>query len=245
MLGGDEEFAGEGGFGGAAAKGFFGGEANEIGVVVFLGDVGEDEMADAGIEAFGVGEEFADRMVGEVTGAGKDALFDDPGIGADLEHVEIVVGLEDEAIGLAEVGPHVIRQVAEISADGDLGAVGAEGESDGICRVVRDGESVDFNVADGEALAGLDRFDAAEALAEGVGEDALESLQGGLGDVERGFPEAEDLGEAVAMVGVFVGDEDSVEAIEITSDGGEAGQSFAFSKAGVNEDAGSVGFEQG
>ena len=47
------------------------------------------------------------------------------------------------------------------------------------------------------------------------------------------------------MVGVFVGDEDGVETVDIASDGGEAGEGFAFSKAGVNEDAGAFGFEQG
>jgi hypothetical protein len=36
VLGGDEDFAGEWGFGGAAAEGFFGGDAHQIGVVVFL-----------------------------------------------------------------------------------------------------------------------------------------------------------------------------------------------------------------
>jgi len=40
VLGGDEEFAGEEGLGGTAAEGFFGGDADEIGIVVFLGDVG-------------------------------------------------------------------------------------------------------------------------------------------------------------------------------------------------------------
>ena len=245
VLGGDEEFAGEGGFGGAAAEGFFGGEANEIGVVVFLGDVGEDKMTDAGIEAFGVGEEFADRVVGEVASAGEYALFDDPGVRADLEHVEIVIGFEDEAIGLAEVDSDVIGQIAEIGADGDLGAVGAESESNGVGGVVRDGERVDVDVADPETLASLDGLYAAEALAESVRQNALEGFQGGLGDIERGFPEAEDLREPVAVVGVFVGDEDGVETVDIAPDGGEAGEGFAFSKAGVNEDAGAFGFEQG
>ena len=202
-------------------------------------------MADAGIEAFGIGEKFADGVVGEMAGAGEDALLDDPGIGADLEHVEIVIGFEDEAIGLAEMDSDVIWKVAEIGADGDFGAVGAEREANGVGGVVRDGEGVDVDVADGEALAGLDGFDAAEAFAESVGEDALEGSHGGLGDVERGFPEAEDLREAVAVVGVFVGDEDGVETVEITSDGGETGEGFALSEAGVNENAGGFGFEQG
>jgi hypothetical protein len=223
VLGGDEEFAGEGGFGGAAVEGFLGREADEIGIVVFLGNMGEDEIADAGIQALGIGEEFADRVIGEMARAGEDALLDDPRIRADLEHVEIVIGFEDEAIGLAEMNSDVIRQVAEIGADCDLGAIGAEGKSDGVGRVVRDGERVDVDIADREALAGLDGFDAAEAFAESVGQDALEGFHGGLGDVERGFPEAEDLGEAVAVVGVLVSDKDRVEAIDVAVDRGETG----------------------
>ena len=223
VLGGDKEFAGEGGFSGATAEGFFGGEADEIGVVVFLGNMGEDEMTDAGIEAFGVGEEFADRVIRKMAGAGEDALLDDPGIRADLEHVEIVIGFENEAIGLAEMDPDVIGQVAEIGADGDFCAVGAKGESDGVCGVVRDGERVDINVANGETLARLNGFDATEALAEGLGENALKNAHGGLGDEERSFPETEDLRKTIAMIGVLVSDEDGVEAIDVAFDGGETG----------------------
>ncbi len=245
VLGGDEKFAGERGFGRAAAECFFGGEADEIGIVVFLRDVGEDEIAHAGIETFGVGEKFADGVIGKMAGAGKHALLDDPGIGADLEHVEIVIGFEDEAIGLAEMHSHVIGEVAKIGADGDFGAVGAEGEADGIGSVVGDGEGVDVNVADGEGLSSLNGFDATETLAEGVGKDALERAHGGFGDVERSFPETEDLREAVAVVGVFVSDEDGVESVNVAFDGGETCEGFTFSEAGVNEDAGAFGFEQG
>ena len=223
MLGGDEEFAGEGGPGGAAAESFFGGEANEIGVVVFLGDVGEDEMADAGIEALGIGEEFAYGVIGEMASAGEDALLDDPGIGADFEHVEIVIGFEDEAIGVAQMDFDELRHVAEVGDDGELGAVGAEGESDRVGSVVRNRERVDVDIADGEGLSGLDGFDAAEALAEGVGQNALEGLHCGLGDVQRRFPETEDLGEAVAVIGMLVCDEDRIETIDAALDRSEAG----------------------
>ena len=202
-------------------------------------------MADAGIEPLGIGEEFTDGVIGKVAGAGKDALLDDPGIGPDLEHVEVVIGFQDEAIGLAEMDSDVIRQVAEIGADGDFCAVSTEGESDGIGRIMRDGERMDVNVADGETLASLDGFDASEALAESVGQNALEGFHGGLGDIERRLPEAEDLREAVTMIGVFVGNEDRVEAIDVALDSGEAGEGFALSEAGVNEDAGGFRFEQG
>ena len=62
-MGGDQEFAREGEFGGAAAEGFFGGDLSEIGVVVFLGDVREDEVARGRVKAFGVGEEFANGEI--------------------------------------------------------------------------------------------------------------------------------------------------------------------------------------
>ena len=202
-------------------------------------------MADAGIEALGIGKEFADGVIRKMAGAGEDALLDDPWVWADLEHVEIVIGFEDEAIGLAEMDSYVVWKVAEISADGDFGAVGAEGEAYGVGGVVRDGKGMDVDVADGEALASLDGFHAAEALAKGVREDALQGFHRGLGDIERRLPEAEDLRKAVAVVGVLVGDEDRVEAVDITPNGSEAGEGFAFSEAGVNEDTGGFGFEQG
>jgi len=47
------------------------------------------------------------------------------------------------------------------------------------------------------------------------------------------------------VIAVFVGDENRVEPVEIAPDRSEAGEGFAFSKAGVNEDAGAFGFEQG
>ena len=51
--------------------------------------------------------------------------------------------------------------------------------------------------------------------------------------------------EAVAVVGVLVGDEDGIEAVDVALNGGEASESFAFSEAGVNENAGGFCFEQG
>ena len=103
---------------------------------------------------------------------------------------------------------------------------------------------MDVNVADGETLASLDGFDTSEAFAESVGQNALEGFHGGLGDIERRFPEAEDLRQAVAVIGVFVGDEDCVEAIDAALDSGEAGESFTFPEAGVNEDTSGFRLEQ-
>jgi hypothetical protein len=244
VLGGEKKLADESGFIGATAERFFCGEECEIGIVVFLRHVSENEIAGVTIETIGIGKVFADRVVGEMAGAGKDALLNDPRIGADLEHVEVVVGFENETISFAEVDFDKLRHVAEVGADGNLGAVGAKSETDGIDGIVRDGKGVDVDVTDAKALAGLNGLNAAEALTEGLRENALKSTHGGLGYIERTLPETEDLRETIAVIGVFVSDEDSVKMIEVGFDGGEPSKSFAFTEASVNKDAGAFGFEQ-
>ena len=118
-----------------------------------------------------------------------------------------------------------LGHVAEIGADGDFYALGAEGQTDGIGGIVGDGEGVDVDIADGEVLACFNFFHAAQAFGESVGEDAVEGVEGRFGGVERSFPEAENLREADAVIGVFVSDEDSVEIVEIAIDGGRRSRS--------------------
>src|SRR5260370_29699115 len=160
VLGCNEEFAGEARLGGAALQRFFGGEADEIGIVVFLRDVREDEIARDRVEAVGVGKILAYGVIRKMAGAAEDALLDDPWIRADLEHVEIVIGFEHETIGAAKVGFDPLGHIAEVGDDGHFRAIRTKSESDGISRVVRNGKRVDVNVADGEMLARLDGFDA-------------------------------------------------------------------------------------
>jgi hypothetical protein len=52
------------------------------------------------------------------------------------------------------------------------------------------------------------------------------------------------LRKPVTVVGVFVSDQDGVEMVKFPADSRETRQGFTFSKAGVNEDAGAIGFEQ-
>lgn len=47
------------------------------------------------------------------------------------------------------------------------------------------------------------------------------------------------------MVGVFVSDQNGIEAANFRADSREARQGFALSESGINEDAGAFGFEQG
>jgi hypothetical protein len=184
-------------------------------------------------------------MIRKMAGAAEDALLDDPRIRADFEHVEIVIRFENQAVGATKMDFDKLGHIPKVGNDGHFRAVRTKGESDGISRVVWNSESVDVNVADSEVLARLDGFNAFEPLAERFREHAPHCVQGGLGDVERRFPETQHLREAVAMVGVFVGNQDAVELVDGFFDGGEAGEGFAFAEACVHEEAGALGLEQG
>ena len=137
-----------------------------------------------------------------------------------------------------------LRHITKVGAYSHFGAVGAKREADGVCRVVRNREGVHIDVANGKMLAGLNGFDAAKALPKGFGKNALQRCHGGFGYVEWRFPEAEHLRQSIAVVGVFVSDEDCVEMVEISFHRGEARQRFAFTQASVYKDAGAFGFEQ-
>ena len=178
-----------------------------------------------------------------MSGAAEHALLDDPGIRADFQHVEIVIGFEDQAIGAAEMDFYEFGHVTKVRDDGHFRAVRTERETNRVGGVVRNSESVNVNVADREVLARLNRFDAPEALAESFWKHALHRIHCGLGDVERRFPKPEHLRQAVAVVGVFVGDEDAVEMVDGSFHGGEAGQRFAFAESGIHEEAGTLGLE--
>ena len=244
VLRSDQEFAGEGRFGGAPVKRLFGGDEREIGIIVFLGDVRQHKVASARIKAVGIGQVFTDGVIGEVSGAGEDTLLDDPRIWADFQHIQIVIGFEDQAICFSQMDFDELGHVAEVGADGHLGAVRAECESDGVGSIVRNGEGVYVDIANCEALAGLNGFHASQALGESTGKDALQRVHGRRSNVKRHLPEPEDLRQAVAVVGVLVSDQDGVEVVKFPADGSEAGQGFAFAKAGVNKDAGAFSFEQ-
>ncbi len=108
-----------------------------------------------------------------MSGAAEDALLDDPRIGADLEHVEIVIGFENQAIGVAQMDLDQLRHVAEVGDESDLDSIGAEREADRIGSIVGNGKRVHFDVADAEALPGVNGLDTAEAFAKSVRQRAI------------------------------------------------------------------------
>jgi len=93
-------------------------------------------------------------------------------------------------------------------------------------------------------LAGMHGFDATQTLFQAIGKNTLQRIESWFGNVKRGFIETQHLRQAVAVIGMFVGDENSVDLIESNFAGGQSGESLALAKAAINEEAGARSFEQ-
>src|ERR1700675_752332 len=79
-LRGDVQRTAEGEFSGALPKRFVRKNLRDLGRVVLLGEMPEDQMARQAVEHFRISEEFADHCVREMSGAAHHALLDVPGI---------------------------------------------------------------------------------------------------------------------------------------------------------------------
>jgi len=222
----------------------------DIGRIVLLGKMREDEMARAGVEGVRIGEKFADDGIGKMAGAAHHALLDVPGIRPDLQHFEIVIRFKNQEIGFAEMMFDQLGQISEIGDNGDFGAVGAEGVANGIDRVVRDCERIDFDVANLEALAGADVLDPLDGgflagLFGIFGVHLHDFAVCRLGEVGGAFPVARELGDGAGMVGMLVGDQDDVNALGLAAaESFKAAKNFLAAEAGIDEEGGAFGFEQ-
>src|SRR6266705_1776687 len=207
--------------------------------------MGKDEVARAGVEAFRIAQKFADGVIGEMARAAQDALLDDPRIRTRFKHVWIVIRFEDQAVALAKMMLDELGQVAEVGNKPQLRAVATERERDRISGVMRNGKGVNFNVANREALPGVNGFDSIETLRQRVGENPMQRVERLFGDKERRFPRRQSMRQAAAMVRVFVRNQNAVESVDIDTNSGEPRQGFPPAESNVHEESGALGLEQG
>src|SRR5207245_6885883 len=151
----------------------------------------------------------------------QNALLDDPRIRARFEHIWIVIRFEDQAVALAKMMLDELGQVAQVGNKPELRAVATERERDRISGVMRNGKGVDFNVANREALPGVNGLDAVETLRQRVGENPMQRVERRCGDEEGCFPRRQGMRQAAAMVCVFVRNQNAVEAVDIDANSGE------------------------
>lgn len=215
-----------------------GGHADQFRMVVVLAQVAEDKRRGTGGEI--VPEKIGNDVVREMAVAAHHALLYGPWIRADLEHFDIVIGFEQQNIRGAQMVLDGIWDVAKIGGNPDFDARGAKGVADRIDGIVRNGETVDRDIADRERTACLETFDG------GFAGFPIDDRRGALRNVDgNGAAQfAEEAAEAGNVIGVFVGDEDGVEPIKRFARGGETLHEIAYTQARVNEEARRVGGNQ-
>src|SRR5579859_588997 len=122
-------------------------------MIVVLAEMAQNQSRGGGIEL--VAEIIAHHFVRQVAVAAHYALLHRPGIRSDLKHIEVVIGFEQQHVRAAQVELDRVRDIAEVGDDADLDALRLKAKAHRVDGIVRDGEAVDFDVADGQARARL------------------------------------------------------------------------------------------
>jgi hypothetical protein len=237
--------AAEGEFPGTAAERFLGANARDVRRIVLLGKMREDQMLRARIKQFRVREKIADYRVRKMARAAHHALLDVPRIGTHLQHIEIVIRLQNQKIGFAQILFHKLGHVAEIGDDHYLDSVRAEAVTNRIGGVVGDGERSYFDVADFKSYAGTNVFDALDFSYRAVLAQPQDFAMRQLREIGRAFPVARHLRHGAGMIAVLVSDQDGVHVVGTqAAQRFETPQHFLAAKACVNEESGMACLEQ-
>lgn len=93
--------------------------------VVGFAEVGQPEPANA-VAAPGAEDGVGGLVVGEVTGGTENALFEVVGIGTAHEPLAVVIGLQDEHVGLEHGLEHGIGDFTTVNGDADAATTGAQ-----------------------------------------------------------------------------------------------------------------------
>lgn len=215
----------------------------EFGFVAVAAEVRENQVAEPVADDFG--GDGGGGFIVEVPVPAHDALSGGPGTnGVVLEHSDVVIGFEDQEVHLPDAFDDELGGMAEVGNDADgVGAV-MECEGDRVEGVVGDAEGFDGQVTNRESLAvGKD----APRDADAVGPVGLfvDGFGGKAVRVDGDGMFFTDGTEAANVIGVFVGDEDGVEVVELPADGGEALGDLTAAEAGINENGGVGGLDEG
>lgn len=228
---------------------FTDGGFGELGAVAILAQVGEIDVFQL------VAHDFRQRggggFVAQMAVSAADPLLHGPRtMRVVLQEFQIVVGFEDQRVGLLRPVERKMGCVAEVGEEDHVTVAMVDEETDGIRGVMRDGERFHIEIAHGEALAGFKKAPVERARFSSGG-GALQFRRS-----EHGFTRGavgED-GDAVArrhhaqslhVVAVLVRDEDAIEILDIETDGGEPFLDLLAAETCVHEEAGGVRLDAG
>src|SRR6266550_4500907 len=179
-----------------------------------------------------------------MTEAGKNSLFQFPGIGiASFQHVATVVGFDHDRGATTQPLANECRDVAKVHQGGDLHPLMRRREPEIVYGVVWDGEGVKVDLADAKVAARLYLLDAVlkrpgafawffivnvETLAD-VG------IAGFGGNIDRAIDCPKQYAQAAGVVAMFMGDEDGIESLHVFADEREPARNLFGAQSGVHE----------
>ena len=177
--------------------------ARQLGVVVLLAEVAEPDVLQALSHV--LGHSCGTVGIAEVTVLAENACLEIGGIGSVLEHLDVVVGLDDQIVGLADEGFHRIGDAAGIGDEAEVDIVDTDHEADVLAGVMRHGERGNVETAQREGLASNNLFlhrRVELALNTVV---AIDALMNKLGGIDGQVVFVADAANRLDVVGVVVG----------------------------------------
>jgi len=206
-------------------------------MIIVLADVSEHQRTRGKIQI--VADEIGNHFVREMSPAAHDALLHGPGIRPDLEHLGIVIRFDDQQVRAAQVDLDGVGQVAQIGGQADLDPLRPETKPDWIDGVVRNRKAIDFDIADREGGARL------KAFQRGLKIEPIDSGRGKPGDKDRlaAFPGQRH--QSGHMIGVFVRDDNAVQAVLGLANRIQAEDEFFAAQTGVDDNACTCGGNEG
>ncbi len=207
--------------------------------IAFLAQVSKIQMAQVSRDDLlgGIGG----RLVREVAVPAQDPLLETPGtVGALLQHLHIVVGLQYQSISAADPFEHQPGGMTEIGEKSNIAPSRAHEKADGILCVVGHSEALDQQIADLETRPGL-KAAAAKLDLKHVFDGFLGQAVAIDWDAKLFAQDCQPLG----VVGVFVRNEDAGEAFRRSANGCQAFPNLTNAQPGVDQKARFVRFEIG
>lgn len=167
-----------------------------------------------------------------------DSLLQVPGIRANLKHLEIVIGLEDNDITAAQSLSNQFCHITQVCNVSNLETFRLKRETKRIHGIVRYGKGRNLEVLEQERLASGDEF---QAIAHNPRINCGECL---FPDVNRNLSLGKKSRNAIYMVGVLMGDDDRVEIVERLADGVKSLQRLGWVKTCVQQNSNAAGADK-
>ena len=193
-----------------------GADADELRVIIVLAQVAQYQCLHAAIDV--VFEVIAGVSVREMAVASHDALLDAPGIGTDFQHLEIMIGFEQQNLDAAEVNLDGIGHIPEIGCVADFDALRVKAEADGIYSVMRNGKALNRDIANDPSGSGLEKFDrwGFDVLPIDEGSRKPRAVYGKR--LIATLAPAHEAGEAGDVIGMLMSDENGIDGIDGLAD---------------------------